>query len=1235
MPDTTEEPERGDNPEEQVQTDGHPTDHDRTLEDLQNKLLEAAKHNPAKVSDLASQIKDISSQASLAPRNAVGQTPLHLLVMNNREDTILRALLPKLETEEKNALNEEGESAVYIAAYRGFVNALIILLEAGVDPNITNNRSRTPLHEACWTGRVDTAKILLDHAIQHGVDLNTQDEDGCTPLDDACRTGRESLVRMLLDRGAVDVNCVDSLGHTPLITAARYGHEHVVGHLLETGPNINQQSNNGWTALMCAARYGRGVVVERLLEQDPSINQQNKDGWTALMCAARYGHGAIVEHLLKKDPGIDLQDNNGWTALMCAARYGHGAIVEHLLKKDPDINQQNKDGWTALMWAARYGHEAIVENLLKKGPNINQQKNNGWTALICSSWRGQRAIVEKLLDKGADIDTSDHEKHTALFKASQQGYADIVDLLLEKSNLKITVDDQGRTALHMASFSEPVEDEEVEGWKRGTSTLGEYEKAMLSLLNVPGMTELQTKDGETALHLAASSNKLRRVEILLGKMSDEVILQKDRSGATAFRKAADNDYREVVEIFLQRAASSLRQEIITKDTLVWASQEPGLHGLLRMHLEQQIKSESDQAGATEDWDALELAVYCGDVRLVWELLKVIAPTDKSRKKRNRAQEVLDKSMRLKGPNWPDARIGLKRKPCGEIRDDVLTQTKKKAEGKDDPDFQLDVIRNLLQQSDDYLGISTFVELKKPSPKVTIKPEHRAIITDFYITSDKSGFRQEFKSITEVAYGPGPQKIMDDRAVRTQKINDEDLTMNVLYERYEQARREAQTPGPDEIEDVYGKEFDHLSTFLRRSWTEIPDTRSPSRLMKPQCMKAKVAIPQPPAARATESSSREATDSSTSPASEQTKESEKIGSLSKPNKGKDGKNQGFERVALYVVKEDKENEEKTKYQELLDRHKNETIHGSRTLDEFYYQFNPDKGDNPKDINRRNKDQIVTKELYDDNCDDLDEWILLRVDQLWLWIITPDTLITSTTHRQDGRKDVVYESVFAHLESAEDRPKSVQELAKFIVDICIRTYDRVQEAKPDTTPHSTDENWVQHGETQKGEGMLLTIREIFSNSINKAALKEVEFFENFTKDEENNGFHENGSSTTEPKTSISEPARLLCKIKDLQDELHILRVVVSHQQDVLKELEPGRAGDRTKAAQIIHDIDEMDKYVKRIYTAVNATLSLEQNKLAVIYSNEAVQQGRALVVFTIATVFFVSTTDIVPKVRNDSN
>ncbi|RYP42904.1 hypothetical protein DL770_011946 [Monosporascus sp. CRB-9-2] len=732
MPDTTEEPERGDNQEEQVEAEGHATDHDQKLKDLQIKLLEAAEHDPAKVPDLASQIRDISPEASLAPRNVDGQTPLHLLVMDiDTEDTVLLALLSKMGAEEKNALNEEGRSAVHIAAHGGFVDILKVLLEAGVDPSIKNNRSRTPLHEACWRGEDDIVRVLLDHALQHGADLNIQDEDGCTPLDDACSAGWESIVTMFLDSEAVNVNCVDSLGFTPLMTAARYGH---------------------------------GAIVERLLKRDANINQQDDSGWTALKYAARYGHEAIVEHLLKKDANINQQDNKGSTALMSAARYGHEAIVERLLKRDANINLQNNDGWTALGWAARYGHAVIVERLLEKDPNINQQDMEGATALMRSSWRGHRTIVEKLLDKGADIDISDHEKHTALFKASQQGYADIVDLLLKKSKPKITVDDQGRTALHMASFSEPVEDKEQEGWKRGTSILGEYEKTIHYLLKVPGMAELQAKNGETALHLAASCNKLHRVEILLGNMNNEGIMQKDKNGATAFRKAVDNDYRDVVEMFLRTAASSLRQELITEDTLEWAIQDAKLHGLVRMHLERQIKTESDRAAVSNDWDALELAVYRGDVRIVWELLKVIAPADKSRERRNRAQEALNKSMRLKHPNWPHARIGWKRKSGGEIGDDVLTQTKKKDEGNGDPDFKLDVIRNLLQQSDDYLGIPTSAELKKPSSKVTIEPEQRVIVTDFYTTGDSSGFRREFTSMTEAAYGRGPQKIMDDRAV---------------------------------------------------------------------------------------------------------------------------------------------------------------------------------------------------------------------------------------------------------------------------------------------------------------------------------------------------------------------------------------------------------------------------------------------------------------------------------------
>jgi hypothetical protein len=80
-----------------------------------------------------------------------------------------------------------------------------------------------------------------------------------------------------------------------------------------------------------------------------------------------------------------------------------------------------------------------------------------------------------------------------------------------------------------------------------------------------------------------------------------------------------------------------------------------------------------------------------------------------------------------------------------------------------------------------------------------------------------------------------------------------------------------------------------------------------------------------------------------------------------------------------------------YQALLRTYSKAAIHRFRTLDESYYQFSSDDAD--KERERRNKDQVVTRKLFNDDLEEAVSWDLIGVEQLWLWIFDDGKIISS--------------------------------------------------------------------------------------------------------------------------------------------------------------------------------------------------------------------------------------------------
>ena len=116
------------------------------------------------------------------------------------------------------------------AAYKGKLEVVKMLLEAGSDPNTADGNGNCPLHWAVKRGFKSTAKLLLDS----GADLNQTDGHGQTPLYWAARIGHTDVVRMLLNAGA-DPNRQNILGESPLDGPTNIGDMDVVLLLLDAG----------------------------------------------------------------------------------------------------------------------------------------------------------------------------------------------------------------------------------------------------------------------------------------------------------------------------------------------------------------------------------------------------------------------------------------------------------------------------------------------------------------------------------------------------------------------------------------------------------------------------------------------------------------------------------------------------------------------------------------------------------------------------------------------------------------------------------------------------------------------------------------------------------------------------------------------------------------------------------------------------------------------------------------
>ncbi|KAM3859908.1 ankyrin repeat and SOCS box protein 3 [Diretmus argenteus] len=194
-----------------------------------------------------------------------------------------------------NSLTHEGESALYLAAQRGHLAVIRLLLKAHANINQPTNDLSCPLYTAVDGGHKEIVELLVSKSAE----VNGAHTASCwTCLHQAVYKGHIEVVRVLVN--VCHLEALDDHKITPLFVAAQYGQQECLEILVNAGANVNAQAADLATPLMIASQEGHVGSVDVLLEHGADPNLACSHEWPQLPihAAAEFGHNSILQRLI-------------------------------------------------------------------------------------------------------------------------------------------------------------------------------------------------------------------------------------------------------------------------------------------------------------------------------------------------------------------------------------------------------------------------------------------------------------------------------------------------------------------------------------------------------------------------------------------------------------------------------------------------------------------------------------------------------------------------------------------------------------------------------------------------------------------------------------------------------------------------------------------------------------------------------------------------------------------------
>lgn len=351
-------------------------------------------------------------------------------------------------------------------------------------------RGSTPLIEAIKSADLNLVIELINN---NGESVTSKNNQKLNALHIAIINNNPDIVKFLLTKNKIAAHLPTETGETPLHLAVASKNPKLVELLLDHGAKLDKKNSAGELPLEVAIKKDLFQNAKVLVEHGASVDElRTANGDTYLQQAVISSDLQAVHHLLSLGAKLDYQPSD--------------TINTTETPLEIAINQFKLDVIDSMLIFAMKSNDTImfhtiIDNLtqsdtLNFGANINDNLDSGYTFLHTVVMHGTPENISYLLSKGATIQ----------------------------------LNDEGISPIHVAcQRSDPQIAEMILGYGFDSYDLD---------------INMQSVDGQTALHIAVASGNIDTVKLLIDKGADRELV--DNNGKNALDYAENESMRSLL-----------------------------------------------------------------------------------------------------------------------------------------------------------------------------------------------------------------------------------------------------------------------------------------------------------------------------------------------------------------------------------------------------------------------------------------------------------------------------------------------------------------------------------------------------------------------------------------------------------------------------------------------------------------------------------------------------------------